>query len=95
MATNTPTHILRNRLVEANVPKSELRKYASNSLRKGGATNAIVAGNDRTLVKQHGAWRSDAGVNAYISVDKSALASLVESIFLPNEESDDEIGDDD
>ena len=94
LATNTPTHILRNRLAEANVPKSELVKYASNSLRKGGATNAIAAGNDRSLVKQHGAWRSDAGVNAYISVDKSALAELVQSIFQSSGDSDDDVSDD-
>jgi hypothetical protein len=81
LSTKTPTYILRHRLTEAKMPASELAKYASNSLRKGGVTRAITEGNSRELVKQHGAWRSDAGVNAYISADKSALAELVISIF--------------
>lgn len=92
LSSKTPTHILRARLSEAKMPPSELKKFASNSLRKGGVTRAISEGNSRDLVKQHGAWRSDAGVNAYISADKSALAQLVQSIFV---DSEDEIDDDD
>jgi len=50
-------------------------------------------GGNKLQVKRHGAWRSDA-VDAYITVDKSALAELVESIFTENE-SDQDSSDDD
>ena len=90
----TPSSILKLRLAQIKpaIPKAELASYASNSLRKGGATAMFANGGDRLLVKRHGAWRSDTGVNAYITVDKSALAELVESIFVEydNIESDDD-----
>jgi hypothetical protein len=93
LASTTPSFVLRKRLTEAKVSKNDLTKYASNSLRKGGATSAFSAGFDRLLVKKHGAWKSDAGVNAYITVDKSLLAELVDSILSGQDDNEEEVED--
>jgi hypothetical protein len=95
LKASSPSEILKQRLrqVVPPIPKPELATYASNSLRKGGATAMFNNGGNKLQVKRHGAWRSDA-VDAYITVDKSALAELVESIFTENE-SDQDSSDDD
>lgn len=80
LASTTPTHILRHRLQQAGVPELEMKKYASNSLRKGGATNAFSAGVSKLTIKRHGAWRSDA-VDSYITVPVAENWKLVESIL--------------
>jgi integrase len=95
LKASSPSEILKHRLSQITppIPKTELATYASNSLRKGGATAMFNNGGNKLQVKRHGAWRSDA-VDAYITVDKSALAELVESIFTENETNYDSSDDD-
>ena len=60
LASATPAQILRKRLLEAGMPLATCGRYASNSLRKGGATRAFSAGVSKLTIKRHGNWKSDA-----------------------------------
>jgi hypothetical protein len=69
----TTCHILKDRLSAIGVdPKG----YGSHSCRRGGATAAVAAGVDITLVKRHGRWKSDA---VYSYVDDSMRRKLLVS----------------
>lgn len=89
LASTTPTFVLRERLEEAGMAVSELSRYASNSLRKGGASRAFSAGVSRLAIKRHGAWRSDA-VDAYITVPMVDHIGLVDAILREEDVDDDE-----
>ena len=79
LASTTPTHIVRKRLGQLGLTTEALSKYASNSLRKGGATRAN-SGINLLAVKRHGGWRSDA-VEKYITTSMSEHWKIVHSIL--------------
>jgi site-specific recombinase XerD len=86
LSPNSPALFLRARLAQAGMKPVDVGRYASNSLRKGGATRAFSAGISKLTIKRHGAWRSDA-VDSYITVPMSDHWKLVDAI-LRDEESD-------
>ena len=88
LASTTPTFVLRHRLKQAGLTDAQLEKYASNSLRKGGATRAFSAGVSKLTIMRHGAWRSDA-VDRYITVPVSEHWKLVDAILRGDDEDED------
>jgi len=96
----TATHILRRRLLKAcpQFTKEDLKRYASNSLRKAGVTAALAKGADRLVVQLHGGWLSAQSVDSYYVPDKDAMGRMMDSILNgtePRSDSDSEDGSDD
>ena len=83
LASVTPSHILKKCL--PNLPAAESATYASNSLRKGGATAAFRAGVERLTIKRHGNWKSDA-VDSYIQVSAADEIAMVDRILTEQDE---------
>jgi hypothetical protein len=84
LASTTPTHVLRNNLKAGGMKAEEAKKYASNSLRKGGVSRAFAAGVDRLVIMRHGNWRSGA-VDAYISISTEDELAMVDAILREDE----------
>ena len=55
----------------ANLPNVDAKEFAAHALRRGFATSAINKGARKSLVREHGGWKTDAMLDRYTTVDKS------------------------
>ena len=97
LSRTTPTAILRRRLkqIRPHWTKDDMKRYASNSLRKAGVTAALSKGADRLVVQRHGGWKSAQSLNSYYAHDIDAEARMMDSILNDTDARSDSDSDDD